>query len=332
MKGALLLFLLLHSVFFSFSQVSPHYSQYYSNPLWLNPGLTGVIDGEYRLTAQYRNQWGNIDGGFKTPGISADMKATDYLSVGATFFDQSAGSAGYHYTNGYASVAFSGLRFGAQGNHRISIGLSGGFINRRFDRSKFQSGDQWSAATGFDPSIVSSEVYGKTGATAFDAGAGAVYFDATPGKKANLYAGFSAFHLTQPSDAFITGGNHDKLPVRYTGHAGVKLSLWENLSITPNLLYMRQGGAEEKMMGAYAQLRASGTVDLLLGANYRLNDSVVPYAGIYYKNAVLGLSYDANTSQLGKAAGNANTFELTLTLTGRKKGHVNTEPFVCPRL
>ena len=55
------------------AQVDPHFSQYYVYPSWLNPALTGAIDGDYRVSAIYRNQWGNIANGFSTIGLSGDL-------------------------------------------------------------------------------------------------------------------------------------------------------------------------------------------------------------------------------------------------------------------
>jgi type IX secretion system PorP/SprF family membrane protein len=314
------------------AQVDPHFSQYYTYPLWLNPALTGAMDGDYRVTGIYRNQWGSIGNPYSTPGVSADVSVGNNLSLGVNVMNQQAGGGGYNYLNAYASMAYTGVRFGPSGNHRISMGISMGILNRRFDPSKFQTGDQWNPNTGFDPTAGGLDVLAKTSGTSFDAGAGILYFDATPDKKANIFAGFSAYHLTQPSDPFISGSTGEKLPIRYTAHGGVKLTLTEDLSITPNLLYMRQGKSEEKMAGFYAQMRINETADFLLGANYRVKDAMSPYVGLYYKNFVLGLSYDVNTSDLGKAAGHANSFELSLTFTGRKGNHADAIPFVCPRL
>jgi type IX secretion system PorP/SprF family membrane protein len=298
------------------AQTDPHFSQYYVYPMWLNPGLTGAIDGNYRVTALYRSQWGNLNNPFSTPGVSADFVTNKNVNLGVNIMNQRAGNGGYNYLNAYASMAYTGVRFG---DHQVSMGLSFGMINRRFDPSKFELEDP-------------SETLTKTSASAFDAGAGIVYYDGTPGKKANVFLGFSAFHLTQPEDPFISGGVHQKLPIRYTGHGGVKLTLSETFSITPNLLYMRQGQAEEKMAGAYAQFRVNESTDFLLGANYRLEDAVSPYAGVYFRNMVLGFSYDVNTSDLSKMAGNANSFEISLSIIGRKGVKADAVPFVCPRL
>jgi len=127
----------------------------------------------------------------------------------------------------------------------------------------------------------------------FDAGAGFLYFDGTPGKKANFYAGYAASHLTKPTDDF-TEKENAKLPMRHTFHAGVKLSLSDNFSLTPNILYLKQGSAEEKMIGAYGQVKAAPETDFLIGANYRFKDAVSPFVGFTHKRLMLAASYDIN--------------------------------------
>lgn len=310
------------------SQTDPHFSQYYAYPLWLNPALTGAIDGNYRVTAMYRSQWGGISNPFSTPGISADIVTNKNVSLGLNVMNLRAGTIGYSYMTGYATMAYNGVRFGY---HQISMGMAFGAINRRFDQSKFQTGEQWNPYTGFNPDALRAEALNKTSAIAFDAGVGAVYYDGTPGKKANFFGGISAYHLTQPQDPFLAG-EHEKMPMRLTAHGGLKYNVNENVSITPNVLYMRQGNSQEKMVGAYAQMKVDETTDFLLGANYRFKDALCPYAGVYYKNYMISVSYDVNASDLGKVAGNANNFEISLTLIGRKSVKPDAVPFVCPRL
>lgn len=324
-----LLLLMLISAIAGNAQTDPHFSQYYAYPVWLNPALTGAIDGNYRVTAMYRSQWGGISNAFATPGVSADFVTNKNVSFGLNVMNQRAGTIGYSYLTGYATMAYNGVRFGY---HQISMGMALGVLNRRFDPSKFTSGSLWDPYRGAqDPGTSTGETFSKTSSITFDAGVGAVYFDGTPGKKANFFGGISAYHLTQPQDPFLTQ-NNEKMPMRLTAHAGIKYNLNEDVSITPNALYMRQGNVDEKMLGAYAQMRVNETTDFLLGANYRFNDAVSPYAGVYYKNYMISVSYDVNMSDLGKVAGNANNFEISLTLIGRKSVKQDAVPFVCPRL
>lgn len=314
------------------AQVDPHFSQYYVYPSWINPALTGAIDGDYRISGIYRNQWNSVDNAFSTAGLSADVVTNKNLNFGASVMQQKAGSGGYKYSTGYLSIAYTGIHFDAEGYKRLVFGVQAGVVDRRFDRTKFQMGDQWNPITGYNPSTATVDQFPKTSSTVFDAGAGLVYYDAAPGKKANIFAGFSASHLTQPEDPFTNGIVKSKLPVRYTVHGGVKLNLSENFNLVPNALYLKQGTAEEKMIGAYGQIKTSDVFDFLVGVNYRFKDAVVPFAGLYYKNMTLGFSYDANTSDLGKNVSSVNSFELSLSYTFKRSKEPAGRNFICPRL
>ena len=311
------------------AQIDPHFSQSYVYPQSLNPALTGVMDGDYRVAGIYRSQWASIDDGFKTIGVAAEYATEKNINFGVGLFQQAAGNGGYKYFTPYGSVSYSGIKFGRDGNQHVSIGINAGIVNRRFDPSNFKTGSQWNGSS-YDP-IMLTLITITPSETLFDIAAGALYYDATPNKKANIFAGFSAGHLTQPKDIFLTNSD-SKLPIKYNVHGGVKLHLSETFSLTPNFLYMKQGTAEEKMLGAYGQLKAGEGFDFLMGANYRFNDAFVPFAGFFYKSFVLGLSYDVNTSDLGKITGNANAFEISISYTGKKRPHAIEKPFICPRL
>jgi type IX secretion system PorP/SprF family membrane protein len=313
------------------AQVDPHFSQYYVYPAWLNPSLTGAFDGQYRLSGIYRTQWGNITSPFSTYGISAEFTTEKNINYGVSVMRQSAGDGGYSYTTAYGNVSYTGVRFGPGQTKRVTFGMQAGIIQRRFDRSKMTFGDQWNPITGYNPSTPTSDFLSRNSASALDIGAGVMYFDAQPGKKANLFAGFSASHLTQPEDKFSASGTA-KFPLRYTAHAGIRLSVNNMFSITPNFLYLKQGSALEKMIGAYGQYKATPELDLMIGANYRFEDAISPFLGFTYKNMMIGASYDVNTSDLGKMANGSNSFEISISFIGRKSARTPEVEFVCPRL
>src|SRR5688572_25194789 len=313
------------------AQVDPHFSQYYVYPAWLNPALTGAFDGDYRVSGIYRSQWGNISSPYATPGVAVDFTTNKNSNFGASVLNQTAGDGGYNYLTAYASYSYTGVRLGQNENHRIAMGMQIGVIQRRFNRSKLTFGDQWNPITGYNPGATSAEAFSKTSSTSFDAAAGILYYDAQPGKKLNLFGGFSVAHLTRPDDKFSESGSA-RLPMRYTGHAGVRITLSDVLSLTPNILYLKQGTATEKMAGAYARLIAAPGTDVMLGANYRFKDALSPFVGFAHKNMVLGVSYDVNTSDLGKMANGSNSFEISLSFTGRKSIKTPEVDFVCPRL
>jgi type IX secretion system PorP/SprF family membrane protein len=310
MKKLLTLFFLGWSLC-GHAQVDPHFSQYYAYPLWLNPALTGGFDGGLRITGIYRNQWGSITNPFATMGLSADVVTGANINFGANIFRQTAGDAGYHYTTATASIAYSGVRFGSDGAQQLVIGIQGGLISRGFNPAKFQFGDQWNASTGFNPASPSADLLTKTSAAALDLGAGIAYLDYSQDKNINFFGGFSAMHLNGPEDPFING-NKQKLPMRFTVHAGAKIIVAEKISITPNLLYLRQGTSEEKMIGAAAEIALQDNTSFIFGSNYRFEDAIAPFVGVRYNDFVLGASYDKTISNLGKMVSNTSSIELSL--------------------
>ena len=201
------------------AQVDPHFSQYYVYPSWLNPALTGIFDGDYRVSGIYRNQWSSI-APFATPGAAVEVTTNKNINFGISVMNQTVKSAGYNYLTAYGSASYTGVRFGVKGDKRLVFGLQAGVINRRFDLSKLTTGNQWNPITGFNPSVpVETILVPKL--MSFDAGAGVLYFDAEAGKKANFYGGFSVSHITQPDD-FKNSVLKTKFPMRFTIHGGFK--------------------------------------------------------------------------------------------------------------
>jgi type IX secretion system PorP/SprF family membrane protein len=315
------------------AQVDPHFSQYYAYPLWLNPALTGVIDGDYRITGNYRSQGTNIGQPYSTTGVSFDAATQKNIGVGINALNMSAGEAGFNFFNAMASVSYSGVKFGSERTQQIVLGLQAGLINRRVDQTKFQLGSQYNPVSGFDPDIPSGETLKSTSSTVFDASVGAMYFDGNPNHTFNPFVGIAAAHLTQPEDPFV-GEDQDSrnMPIRYLAHGGTRIKLNDMIGLTPHALYMRQGNSEETVVGVYAQVKVNPECDLLGGVNYRLKDAAVPFAGFHYKSFTLGLSYDSNASNYRRFQNTNNAFEISLSFIGRKRRMLEPEYFICPRL
>ncbi|MCU0388767.1 MAG: PorP/SprF family type IX secretion system membrane protein [Chitinophagaceae bacterium] len=314
------------------AQVDPHFSQFYMFPTYLNPALTGAFDGNVRLTGIYRTQWGSVGTPFKTYGLSGDFTTNKSMNFGGSVMNQTAGDGGFNYTTANASAAFTGLRWGTEGTQHLVIGVNAGIVSRNFNPSKLTFGDQWNPITGYNPGNATTESFSQTASTVFDAGVGALYYDGKAGKKANLYLGASANHITQPDDPFSAEGDAT-LPMRFSFHGGVRIAINEQFSLTPNALYMKQAGAEESMIGLYGQFRLSNASDLMLGVNYRHEDAVAPFLGITINGMVIGLSYDSNTSDLGRSVSGTNAFEFSVSFIGKRKVKTDVDGnFVCPRL
>jgi len=108
--------------------------------------------------------------------------------------------------------------------------------------------------------------------------------------------------------------------MRMAVHAGCQINITDVISLTPHGLYMKQGNASEKMAGLYGSYLVNERTSLFLGANYRVEDAIVPLLGVEYSNWRFGFSYDLTISDLGKAVPGTNSLEFSLAYTGRKSG------------
>ena len=309
------------------AQIDPHFSQYYANPLWLNPALTGVIDGDYRVSLNAKQQWGSVSNAYVTAGASFDKAPVKNLAFGGMVLNQRAGEIGYNYLNALASAAYR-IRFGQQGYSMINFGVQAGILNKSFDPSKITLGDQFNSSTGYNGSIPISESFSSTNTLVPDVNAGVMYFDGNSDNKVNPFAGVSGSHLTRPVDRFI--GNDVRIPIRLTAHGGARVKISDAVDVTPNALYMKQGNAREISTGAYVTFYLNPEANILFGSNYRYEDAAIAFFGLHLKNTVFGLSYDFNTSNLNRATGSRGGLELSVSFTSRRG--VSGPNFFCPRL
>ncbi len=97
----------------------------------------------------------------------------------------------------------------------------------------------------------------------------------------------------------------------------------ENLTFTPNILYMYQAKATEFNAGLMMGYKMSGSdYQMLVGGSYRYKDAVVIHLGMKQGNNVFRISYDVVTSNLKKYGGSRGGFEMGVIYSGPlKSGH-----------
>lgn len=293
------------------AQIDPHFSQIYAYPLWLNPALTGVFDGQARFTANFKDQWTGITNGYQTGAVSADYKATEKVSLGLNLINQVAGSANFDYFAAYGTFAY-GIPVSGDGTKKVHFGLQVGFIDRSFDLDMLQFDNQYNPLIGYDPNISSGENFSATDALIFDSGAGIYYEDTNAGDKVQLFGGASVYHINGAPDPFAAPGTKSVLPVRFNVHGGVKIMASESLNITPNVVYIRQQQNQIRAADIYAELRSKDDNSLIVGAMYRWDDAVVASFGFHIQSTVIGISYDINTSPLNTVTNGRGGLELSL--------------------
>ncbi len=306
----------------------PHFSQYFASPLTLNPAMTGKINGDHRLSTNFRNQWWSTGNPFLTNTISYDTKIMqdripedDIMGAGILALYDQAMSGGYKNINVSASMAYH-KALGMEGSSKISAGFQLSYGTRVLDYSKLDFSNQFNGL-GFDTNIPSNESFGINRKSYVDVNTGVLYTYET--ENTDFYIGGSVYHITRPNISFLQDADF-RLPMRYTIHGGSNFAVGEEGNeIFVGGLYMEQGGVSEKSFGvAFGQVINEDAI-IYGGSWIRLNDAVMPYLGLNYKNLQVGLSFDAVTSKLRKANPKNGSFELSLNyLIKTDVNHYNT--------
>ena len=124
-----------------------HFSQFYLSPLNLNPAMTGVMNCNVRLVANYRNQWASVlkSNAYNTYSVSYDQRIPvgryDFFGVGGTFWGNKAGEAEFATVTGKLSAAYSKRMGGGRKEaHYLVIGAEGGVAQRSLDFLKLRWG------------------------------------------------------------------------------------------------------------------------------------------------------------------------------------------------
>ncbi|MFT4204129.1 MAG: PorP/SprF family type IX secretion system membrane protein [Chitinophagaceae bacterium] len=303
----------------------PHFSQYFAAPLTINPALAGKFDGDFRANANFRNQWSNIDNGYKTFTGSVDMPILknriddrDRLAVGVSgYTDKSArGAVNLNYFS-ITSAFHKGLD--TEGWQQIGLGLQATYADMVINTSRLRFADQ---ITPYGFTNLSEENFNNTLKNHyFDVNAGLLYTYSTS-EDNNYYIGTSMYHINRPKQNFTIGDF--QIAPRYTFHGGGYFPAGDQKYLHLSALHSRQSGTNETLIGGALQFQISDPYNTLTNTNFfaggwiRLNDAVIPYIGLEYYNVRLGITYDINTSNTKTVVQGRNGLELSLQYVFKK--------------
>ena len=295
----------------------PHFSQFFSSPMTLNPAFTGKFDGIVRAAANYRNQWPTINRAYVTGTASIDfpilvnkIPVTDIWGLGfMAYTDQSAaGAVSFSYYS--VSTAYhKGLD--EDGFHQLGAGFQVTYSNMLINTSDLKFEDQ---LTPFGFTGTTGETFSSSTlkSSYVDINAGLLY-TASTSEKNNFYAGVSLYHINRPKQEF-TGINYNLYP-RATFHAGGFFPVGDITTLHLSGLYSTQAGAHETLLGGALQFVATEgdkPTSFYAGGWVRFGDALIPYIGLEYGDLRVGASYDVNTSNLKTASQSRGGIEISL--------------------
>lgn len=276
----------------------PHFTQFYANPLYLNPAFAGTARCP-RICLNYRNEWPAITGTFVTYSASYDQHI-DAMSggLGLLVTNDKAGEGTLNTTNisGMYSYQLNVTR-----TFSIKAAFQATYMQKKLDWSKLTFGDMIDNRRGFVYN--SAEVQGLGSKSNIDISAGML------GYSKHYFVGFAVHHLSQPDESLL-GSVVAKLPMKYTGHAGALIPLdgkGGEAFISPNILYQKQQDFQQINLGLYL---LKGPV--VGGLWYRNQDSFIALIGFQQDLFKVGYSYDVTISKLSNAT--AGSHELSFQL------------------
>ncbi|SHJ04668.1 type IX secretion system membrane protein, PorP/SprF family [Tangfeifania diversioriginum] len=270
------------------------YSQFFANPLHLNPAYAGTTELP-RMVLNYRNQWPQKGATYTTYSVSYDQLIKK-KNAGFGFqitrdqelnnvINSHSGSFSYSYHLKLDDESF------------MTLGLQGGITLKQFNIQNlvFPSGiDQLSG----EISELVAARYSDESKLYPDFAAGAV------GQHGEFFWGASAHHLNGPNESIIEGDQKGTLPVKWTLNAGARMHRWHHgllsriFTLSPNILYQQQGSFKQLNLGIYMIEKS-----FLFGTWFRNNfnprpDAFILMAGFAKEKFQLGYSFDLTLSKM----------------------------------
>lgn len=199
----------------------------------------------------------------------------------------------------------------------LSWGAQGGYHQQRFSSGNVTTGSQYVPDLGFDPGADSGEsIDGGLQSDYWNVGSGLYLYRTDPRREAMTYLGVAVQRVQQPQEFFLIADY--RLPRRYVVQGGQRVFDNGSWTITPNVLWMREGPQNLLRAGAaYAyHFKNDNPLDPLRSGSVEF--------GTYYTDAKAlalslrfnqphfsaGFSYDVGTA--GQPMQNAT--ELTLAI------------------
>lgn len=313
-----------------------HFSQFYNAPLLLSPANTALMpESDFRVGANYRNQWGNVPAPFRTFSAFGDFQLfrntarTNWLGIGAAIFSDRAGNGDLALLNAQLTAAYH-LQMGE--SSMLSVGLGAAFVQRSVNFAKLTFDTQWDGFH-FDLRSASGEQYAfqKTSYADITAGVNYAYF---PNENIYVKLGVGLLHVNTPTESFYNMDN--KLAMRPTGNLDMLFKMSDAWIANVSAYYTQQRGASETIFGTQFSCNVSPGERMpnifIFGVYYRMNDAVIPLLGFEWNKLRISASVDVTTSGMSPATGGNGAFELSLIYKGiYNAGSRDRSAYNCPR-
>ncbi|MBA2249523.1 MAG: PorP/SprF family type IX secretion system membrane protein [Chitinophagaceae bacterium] len=317
-----------------------HFSQFFETPLLRNPALAGIFNGDIRIQGVMRTQWNSVTVPYQTGSFNAEYKlgigkADDYLTLAGEILYDKAGTVALTATHILPAINYH-KSLSAERNMYLSLGFMGGVVQRKLDRSKITTNNQYNG-TGYDPTLSNGETFPNAGYSYMDGSAG-LSFNSQVGQNAdnNLFLGVAYHHFNKSAKVSFYGDPNLELTPKWVFSGGVRMGVSESSYITFDADYSKQGPNTEIIGGALYSYKLDDPADphyiFHAGAFLRWKDAMIPVIKMEYRPMTISFSYDANVSTLKSASQGRGGLELSISYQKYlDRGNSSKDAVRCPR-
>lgn len=339
-KESIICWLLVLHIFSAAAQ-DIHLSQFFEAPLWRNPSLAGIFQGDFRAQGVFRTQWGSVTVPYQTGSFNTEYKmpigkGNDFITLGGQFMYDVAGTTNFRTTHILPAVNYHKSLSGDK-NTYLSLGFMGGVVQRSIDRSKITTNSQFDG-TGWNPTLDINESITNYNLKYGDASVG-LSFNSSIGESEydNFFVGVAYHHFNRPANSFYRKPDIELNP-KWVYSGGVRFGITAQTYLTLQADYSHQGTYSEAIAGGMVGFALGGydftesAYNIHFGAFMRFKDAIIPVIKLDYSPFSVALSYDINTSQLRAASTGRGGFELSITYqTFFDRDNSTKNAVLCPR-
>ncbi len=313
------------------------FTQAFAHPLDLNPAFAGAIDGRYRVTVAYRDQWNSfLESPYTTFGVYGDVRIIlndqqdDFFGGGFSLITDR--TAIYNVNQNILSLFGSYHKaLNAQKGRYLSAGFSFGIAQRNMNYENIYFNDQFNGLDQYN--LSTSEILPANNFAVMDIGLGLTY-RTDLSKYSRLSFGLSGDHLTSNSISFYAHSIEPdplipdvKMDRKFTAFLSMELASDQYVSFLPRLLWQVEG--PHQMLAAAAVVKFDitnyDTKAMHVGGGIRLNQTAEAgfkpsalYLMVAYEmeGLLIGLSHDITLTNLKSLSPGRGAFELSISYTG----------------
>jgi type IX secretion system PorP/SprF family membrane protein len=293
------------------------FSQFYNNPLVLNPAFAGSTH-QTRGILHQRLQWMGLDAQFRTSSISLDhFFAKQKSGIGLLLLHDVQGQS--YISNSTIQLNYA-YELSISKKLSLRAGINAAYQSRSLNYQVLSFPDQYNNSGLVSTTSAENNIQNKK--NILDINTGLLLYSN------HFWISLAVDHITQPNTSFLNEKNN--LPIKTGIAGGYRFSLTQDSKakrwLIPTFYYKSQGKSDQLDIGTYLLYDSWMTGVWYRGIPFKKydqmqnNESMVVLLGYKYKSWSLAYSYDITVSTLNNArSGGSHEISLTYLHTFSKQ-------------